>query len=144
MSTITAVNAFIGKTEAPTQSELTKAIGAKSRALWDELVHDIGEQTGATVQEWNSFSPKYGWSLRLKRAKRNIVYFIPLEGGFQVAFTLGEKAIKAAHDAGLSAKIMRIIDTAPQYPEGTGFRLDIERADDLPVIKTLAMIKMKN
>jgi len=39
---------------------------------------------------------------------------------------------------------MTIIDTAPKYPEGTGFRLDIEHADDLPAIKTLAMIKVKN
>jgi hypothetical protein len=144
MTILTAVNAFIGKTAAPTERELATALGKNAKAVWNKLILEIGDETGANVQEWNSYSPKHGWALRLKRAKRNIVYFIPFPGAFQVAFTLGEKAMQAARDAKLPARIVRIMEAAPKYVEGTGLRLDVERAEDVEVIKKLAMIKVKN
>ena len=144
MTILTAVNAFIGKTAAPTERELATALKKNAKAVWDKLILEIGDETGANVQEWNSYSPKHGWALRLKRAKRNIVYFIPFPGAFQVAFTLGEKAMQAARDAKLPARIVRIMEAAPKYVEGTGLRLDVERAEDVEVIKKLAMIKVKN
>ena len=36
------------------------------------------------------------------------------------------------------------MEAAPKYVEGTGLRLDVERAEDVEVIKKLAMIKVKN
>ncbi len=144
MTILTAVNAFIGKAAAPTERELATALKKNAKAVWDKLILEIGDETGANVQEWNSYSPKHGWSLRLKRAKRNIVYFIPFTGAFQVAFTLGEKAMQAARDAKLPARIVRIMEAAPKYVEGTGLRLDVELAEDVEVIKKLAMIKVKN
>ena len=144
MTTITAVNAFIGKAAAPTDTELASAIGKNAKTLWDRLVREIGDETGANVQEWESYSPKHGWSLRLKRAKRNIVYLIPFSGAFQVAFIFGEKAMQVARDEKLPARIVKIMEAAPKYVEGTGVRLDVERAEDVEVIKKLAMIKVKN
>jgi hypothetical protein len=144
MTILTAVNAFIGKAAAPTERELATALGKNVKAVWDKLILEIGDETGANVQEWNSYSPKHGWALRLKRAKRNIVYLIPFPGAFQVAFTLGEKAMQAARDAKLPARIVRIMEAAPKYVEGTGLRLDVERAEDVEFIKKLAMIKVKN
>jgi hypothetical protein len=144
MSTITPVNALIGKAAAPTDKELASALGRDAKTLWDRLVREIGEETGADIQEWNSYSPKHGWSLRLKRAKRNIVYLIPLTGAFQVAFTLGKKAMQAARDAKLPVRILKIMESAPKYVEGTGVRLDVERAEEVEIIKKLAMIKVKN
>lgn len=144
MSTVTAVNAFIGRTAAPTDKELASALGKNAKTLWDRLVREIGDETGANVQEWNSYSPKHGWALRLKRAKRNIVYLIPFTGAFQVAFILGEKAMQAARDAKLPARIVKVLEAAPKYVEGTGVRLDVERTEDVEIIKKLAMIKVKN
>jgi hypothetical protein len=144
MSTLTAVNAFIGKAAAPTDKELATALGKNAKTLWDKLVREIGDEAGANVREWNSYSPKHGWSLRLKRAKRNIVYLIPFSGAFQVAFIFGEKAMQVARDEKLPARIVKIMEAAPKYVEGTGVRLDVERAEDVEIIKKLAMIKVKN
>jgi hypothetical protein len=144
MTTLTAVNAFIGKAAAPTDKELATALGKNAKTLWDKLVREIGDEAGANVREWNSYSPKHGWSLRLKRAKRNIVYLIPFSGAFQVAFIFGEKAMQAARDEKLPARIVKIMEAAPKYVEGTGVRLDVERAEDVEIIKKLAMIKVKN
>lgn len=144
MTTLTASNVFIGKAAAPTEKELASALGKNAKALWDRLVLEIGDETGANVQQWNSYSPKHGWSLRLKRAKRNIVYLIPFTGAFQVAFTLGEKAMQAARSAKLPPRVVKIMEAAPKYVEGTGVRLDVERAEDVEIVKKLAMIKVKN
>ena len=65
-------NAFIGRTKPPTDEELSAELGVV-RALWDELLADLA----LPVQEWNSYSPKAGWSLKLKQGKRTIVYLSP-------------------------------------------------------------------
>jgi hypothetical protein len=136
------VNAFIGKTTRPTEVEVAAALGATA-ALWKELVEWMAEQ-GAAIQEWNSYSPKAGWALRLKVKKRNIVYLGPCGGCFRVSFILGEKAVAAARKSDLAKSTLKIIDEAPRYPEGTGVRLMVKAAKDLGAIKKLALIKMAN
>ena len=136
-------NAFIGKKTKPTEAELAAALGS-AKAVWDELVAGLASECGADVQEWNSYSPKAGWSLRLKHKKRVIVYLAPCEGCFRVAFVLGDKAVKAARESKLPERVMKIIDEAPRYPEGTGVRLEVKARKDIGVIKKLAAIKMEN
>jgi hypothetical protein len=136
------VNAFIGKAKAPTGAEVDAALGA-TVALWKQLVDWMAEQ-GAGESEWNSSGAKYGWALRLKVKKRNIVYLAPCEGCFRVAFVLGEKAVAAARKSDLAKSTLKIIDEAPRYAEGTGVRLMVKAAKDLAAIKKLALIKMAN
>ena len=104
----------------------------------------MAAQLGVPVQEWNSYSVKAGWSLRLKRAKRTIVWMSPCEGCFRVMFILGDKAVAAARQSGLPARVLRLIDEADKYPEGTGIRLLIKTPRDLPSVKKLAAIKLAN
>src|SRR5206468_12597255 len=100
-------NAFIGRTKAPGDEELSAELGA-ARGLWDQLVGELG-LTG----EWHSYSVKAGWSLRLKSGKRTVVYLTPCRGCFRVSFAMGEKAIAAAKEAGLPASVVKILDEAP-------------------------------
>ena len=135
-------NAFIGKTTQPTAKEVTAALGP-SAALWNQLVDWFAEQE-VTIQEWNSYSPKAGWALRLKIKKRNIVYLAPCAGCFRVAFIFGDKAVTAARQGDLSKSTLKLIDEAPRYPEGTGLRLTVKAAKDLAAIRKLALIKLAN
>jgi hypothetical protein len=136
------VNAFIGKTTQPTPKELYAALGS-SAELWNQLVDWLAEQ-GAATQEWNSYSPKAGWALRLKHKKRNIIYLAPCAGCFRVAFIFGDKAVAAAREGNLSKGTLKLLDEAPRYPEGTGLRLIVKAAKDLAAIKKLALIKLAN
>ena len=138
-----SLNAFVGKTEAPTIQELTKVLGP-AKALWDKLVDDLQQKDVVNGQEWGSYSPKAGWSLRLKRKDRVIVYLIPFHGSFQVSLVLGDKAVKAARECKLPKRVQQIIDEARRYAEGTGIRLNIESAEDLLAVEQLALIKMNN
>ena len=136
-------NAFIGKTEQPTDGELTAALGP-AKALWDQLIDDLADECGVVDQEWNSYSRKAGWTLRLKREQRNIVYLSPCEGCFRVSFALGDKAMRAARAAKLPQRIVKIMNEAPKYPEGTGVRITMKTPKDLAAVKMLAAIKLAN
>jgi len=130
-------NAFIGRTKPPTDEELATALGA-ARALWDEILADLA----LPVQEWNSYSPKAGWSLKLKQGKRTIVYLAPCQGSFRVAFILGAKALEAVRQAKPSQALRKTLDEAPRYPEGTGVRLHIKTRRDLAAVRKLAEAKL--
>lgn len=138
-----APNAFIGRTESPTDADLANSLGP-TKLLWDGLIADMAAQHDVTVQEWSSYSVKAGWSLRLKLGKRTILWMAPCEGHFRVAFILGDKAVLAARKSRLSASALRILDQAQKYPEGTGIRLQIKGPQDLATVKKLAVIKLRN
>ena len=142
MSAITP-NAFIGKAGRPTDADLEKALGP-TKPVWDGLIADLAAQHDVSIQEWKCYSVKTGWALRLMRGKRTIVWLAPCEGCFQVAFILGEKAVQAARQCGLSAPALRALDEAPKYPEGTGIRLLIKGPRDIPTVKKLTVVKLAN
>ncbi len=112
-------------------------------ALARMALYCLAEQ-GVGESEWKSSGLKYGWSLRLKVKKRNIVYLGPCAGCFRVAFALGDKAVAAARKSDLAKSTLKILDEAPRYAEGTGVKLMVKAAKDLAAIKKLALIKMAN
>ncbi len=136
-------NAFIGRTEAPDEAALAAALGPL-KAVWDGLIAEMAEHD-VKVPEWKSYSPKHGWALRLQRKKRTILWLAPCAGGcFQVMFILGDKAMKAARECGLSERALKILEEAPKYPEGTGIRLPIRGPKDLATVRKLAVVKLAN
>ena len=135
-------NAFIGKTTLPTAEEVTAALGS-SAEIWKQLVDWLAEQ-GIANPEWKSYSPKAGWSVRLKVKKRNIIYLSPCSGCFRVAFIFGDKAVAAARQADLSKSTLKLLNEALRYPEGTGLRLTVKSSKDLAAIRKLALIKLAN
>jgi hypothetical protein len=136
-------NAFVGRTKAPTDADLRSALGA-AKPLWDQVVVDMARELELSDSEWKSYGAKYGWALRLKRGKRNIVHLSPGEGRFTVLFILGDRAVAAARASRLGVAATKLIDAAPRYPEGTGIRLDVTRARQIPLIRKLARIKLDN
>jgi hypothetical protein len=136
-------NAFIGRAERPTDADLAGALGA-TKPLWDGLIADMADRHGVAVQEWKCSSPKTGWALLLKRAKRTILWMAPCQGSFRVSLILGGRAVLAARQSGPSARLLKIIDQAPKYPEGTGLRLQIKGPRDMAAVRKLAVAKLEN
>jgi hypothetical protein len=134
-------NAFIGKPQKPTDAELAAALGA-AKALWDQLLAGLADEHSLTVREWNSYSRKAGWSLRLKHKDRNILYLSPREGCFFASFALGDKAVAAARQSDLPQSVIKIINEAKRYAEGTGVRIEVKKPKDLETVTKLAGIKL--
>ena len=108
-------NAFIGQAKEPTDCELTAALGTV-KALWDQLVAELAAEQKLT-REWNSYSIKAGWALRLKRESRNIVYLSPSQSGFMASIALSEEAIRAAQAVKFPKHVLKIIAEAKKYAE---------------------------
>ena len=136
-------NAFIGKTNEPTEGELTAELGS-AMALWNDLIARLAAECHIVTQEWNSYSRKAGWSLRLKVKKRNILYLAPCHGAFRVAFVLGDKAVEAARHSTLPRKVVKMVEEGKRYPEGTAVRMDVTRTQDVAAIVKLAAIKLQH
>src|SRR5512146_683311 len=111
-------NAFIGKAAEPTHSEVEEVLGAKVK-LWDEFIAWMSEKEGVSDQEWKGIVvKKYGWSLRLKKKGRNIIYLSPGRDCFMASFILNDKALAEAKQAHLSKAVQDALEAAPRYPEG--------------------------
>jgi len=137
-------NAFIGKEDTPTRDEVEEALGAKVK-LWDELIQRMSEKEGVSDQEWKGVVvKKYGWSLRLKKKGRNILYLSPGEKCFMASFVLSDQALGEAKHAHLPKNIQDALESAPRYPEGNGLRLLVSRRADLAPIQKIAAIKIAN
>ena len=119
------------------------AVLGGAKPLWNELLAELTADHKLT-REWNSYSIKAGWSLRLKRKQRNILYLSPSRGGFMASFALGDKAIQAARASDLPARALKIIAEAKKYAEGTAVRIEVKGTEDLAAIKKLVEIKLAN
>lgn len=136
-------NAFAGKSAQPTETELAAELGP-AKAVWDRLLAELAQECGLVEREWNSYSPKAGWSLRLKRGGRNIVYLTPGHGCFMASFALGDKAVAVAHESKLPKAVLQIIGSARRYAEGTAVRMEVGGPRDIAAVKKLAAIKLEN
>jgi hypothetical protein len=136
-------NAFVGKKENPSPKDLAAALGI-SAAVWQQLISSLAARYRIVDQEWSSYSPKAGWSLKLKLKKRTILYLVPCVGCFRTFFVLGEKAVTVARESKLSDSVLRLLEEARRYPEGTGLSLVIKNARDLSSVMKLVQIKLAN
>lgn len=133
---------FMDNALPPDQQDLQEALG-NMFTYWMEIRQYTLLAYPQAIEEWNRPGQKYGWSFRIKDKKRAIVYLLPRDGYFLVAFVYGEKAIKDALDNIKSEAIRLIIESATKYAEGTGFRIEVRDSAELEDIKKLVDIKLK-
>jgi hypothetical protein len=126
---------------SPSEEQVLEALGPAAPA-WRALVSHVGRAHAPVTPHWSYSGSKYGWSLRLKRRKRVIVYLTPLWGRFLVGLVLGDRAVSAAEKSGLPETVLQALHEAPRYGEGTGLRLTVTDESLLPAIEKLILAKM--
>ncbi len=138
-----AFSLFEDKQKKPKPAQIDEALG-RSAMHWKGLIAHAEEAFAPLTQEWGFAGAKWGWSLRLKKKKRTIVYLTPRAKHFVAGFALGEKAVRAAHDEGLPGWVLETIEAAPKYAEGRGVRLEVRVKKDLEGVKQVAAVKRAN
>jgi hypothetical protein len=138
-----ALSALDDKSKLPDDGQLTEVLG-ETKKFWDEIIAHVSREFEPVTEEWKFSGAKWGWSLRLIRKKRTILYLTPCNGYYITGFVLGGKAVEAARASDLPKSVLEIINNAPKYAEGTALRLEIRSEEDLESIKKLAKIKMEN
>ena len=136
-------NAFAGRTKKPSETELRSVLGP-CHLLWTQLVSDLKRDFDLDGADWHSSGVKYGWSYRVQRKGRNIVYLGPRAGMFVAAFVFGDKAVAVIRKSDLPDYVLKMLADAKRYSEGTPLRIDVTKPEDLEVVKVLARIKLEN
>lgn len=136
-----ALSAFDDEAGPPNAGELAAVLGRASE-LWIGLVRHMSETYPPVAEDWNHGGDKFGWSLRLRRKNRNLLYLTPQLGQFLLGVVLGELAAERAHDEHLAEPVLAVIDSAPRYGEGRGIRIPIRTQDDLAIALALAALKL--
>jgi hypothetical protein len=132
---------FGDRTRIPTAGELEAALGPAIR-LWGALKAALAMEFDPVVEAWSFGGKAHGWSLRLKRRDRAIVYLTPLLGGFRASLALPERAVPVALESDLHGPIRAVVASAQAYPEGRAVRIEVTSEDDVADVMTLARIRM--
>ena len=133
-------NCFIGRKTKPAEADVRNALGP-AKATWDRLLTKLVAEKATDAQEWSSYSPKAGWSLKVKKGERTILYLSPCKQTFRASFALGETAIRAALSSGLPPVIQKLVREAKRYAEGAAVRLEVRTAADIESVLKLAAAK---
>ena len=137
------LSAFDDKAHQPKENEIQAKL-AKSYSAWVELRDTVVAKYPPIAETWAYTGKSTGWGMRLKIGERIIMYMTPCEEYFRASFVLGEKAVKAAHEAKLPASVLAVIDSAKKYAEGRGVRFEVQSIKDIKGVVELAVVKIAN
>ena len=138
-----AVSVFDDKSTKPDEKSLKRSLG-DTYAVWQTIDEHLQQEYGDISSEWNHYSKKSGWVLKVVQKKRAIFYLIPQKGHFDVSFVFGDKAVAAAEQSKLPQKMMEELRNARRYVEGRGLRVPVKSSRALKSVKTLVAIKLAN
>lgn len=132
---------FLDKEVIPMKEDLIDNLGITYK-LWAELYDFVFSKYPSGFAEWNFPGKRYGWSYRIKDKKRAIIYFLPRESYFKVAFVFSQKAVDAVLNSEINIEIKTSLEQATKYAEGRGIRIDVKEDSIIPDIKKLIEIKL--
>ena len=127
----------------PTSAELVELLGSTSE-LWTELQQAIRARYEPVTERWVYGGRKYGWSCRLERGKKGILYMTPDAGHFRVGLALPDAARDAALVGDVPLHIREELAVATKAIEGWPVRMPVRTAGDVAVAVKLAEIKLSN
>jgi hypothetical protein len=134
---------FTNKSSIPSDLDLQESLG-KTFHLWKTIEEYVHFKYPGVKEEWHYPGEKYGWGYRLKDPKRVLVYLLPRENCFKIAFVFGQKATMTIMDSNISAEIKKELSDAKVYAEGRGIRIEIKDDAIIEDIKLLIDIKIAN
>ena len=137
------ISIFTDKTAEPTQKDLQEQL-ASLYPLWEQIAESVRKKYPNPKEEWNYPGKNYGWSFRLKDKKRAIIYLLPRQGYFKVAFVFGQKATDQIMAGDIDAAIKEDLAGAKKYAEGRGLSIEVHNAKPINDIEKLIDIKIAN
>jgi hypothetical protein len=134
---------FTNKAETPNEIGLQEALG-ETYAYWQIFAEHTKKLYPESTEEWSFTSEKFGWSFRIKDKKRVLIYLLPRDKFFKVAFVFGQKATDVIMESNISESLKKELQAAKVYAEGRGIRIEIKDEIWLKDILNLIEIKIKH
>lgn len=132
---------FTFKNSKPTDEDLENALG-NTYQIWKDIEDFTKIKYKNAICEWNFSSQKFGWSYKIKDSKRVLVYLLPRDRFFKVAFVFGEKALAQIFESDISETIKSDLNNAKKYTEGKGIRIEVKDLSDMKDIQKLVILKI--
>lgn len=133
---------FMQKDTQPDDQQLKVALGS-TFSMWETLKEAVRELEPAAKENWHFSGQKFGWSYRMSDAKRVLIYLLPREHYFKVAFVFGDKAVETIKSSAIAPQIIKELLETKKYAEGSGIRLAVNEKKDLHDILKLLEMKIK-
>lgn len=134
---------FMDKKANPRPEDLEKAVG-NTFSIWQSLAEFTKQSFPGATEGWNYTSEKFGWSFRISDKKRVLLYLLPRDKFFKVAFVFGQKATDEVLKSNVAESIKKELKKAKVYAEGRGIRIEIRNKDLIEDLKKLIEIKIKS
>jgi hypothetical protein len=137
------ISIFTNKQIIPNENNILESLGV-TYELWKSIRGYVTLKYPDAIEEWNYSGDKYGWSFRIKDKKRAIIYLLPRDNYFKVAFVFGQNATDIIMESTISVQIKKELAEAKKYAEGRGIRIEINNKNILNDINKLIDIKLAN
>ena len=134
---------FMNKAVVPTDDMLRDELGERY-GWWLKIRQDVREKYPEVLEEWNFPGTKFGWSYRMKDKKRAILYLLPRNGFFLVAFVFGQKATNVILEGDFADLVKQELEAARVYAEGRGIRIPMQDETILQDVLKLISVKLAN
>ena len=121
---MTDISIFSDKAVLPSDQAVVAKLDL-SYKYWSQIKEYVLERYLDGICEWNFPGKKYGWSFRIKDKRRAIIYFLPRDNYFKVAFVFGQKATDIILNSDISESIKNELAQARKYAEGRGIRIEV-------------------
>lgn len=134
---------FIDKNEVPTEEQLCDALG-ETYPFWQFITSQALVLHPEATTLWHYSGEKFGWSFRISDTKRVLIYLLPRDRFFKVAFVFSQKATDAVLKSDIADSIKNELMAAKPNAEGRGIRIAITNESQINDIKQLISIKISN
>ena len=101
-----AVSYFDDKSMKPDIKMISVAL-ADSYPIWEEFRNHIISEYPRITEDWKHYGKAAGWSCKLISTKRNLIFFVPLDGSFRVRLVFGNKAVDCIEAASVPEDIKK-------------------------------------
>jgi len=117
---------------------------AESKSYLDKIAEFIESEYGDFRPEWKFYNQKSGWILKMFSKKRNVMFIVPCDNYFRVAFTFGGKASDLIFNSKLPDSLKMDLFEAKKYAEGRTIQIEVKTKNDLDNILEIIKIKLMN
>lgn len=117
---------------------------AESKSYLDKIAEFIESEYGDFRPEWKFYNQKSGWILKMFSKKRNVMFIVPCDKYFRVAFTFGGKASDLIFNSKLPDSLKKDLFEAKKYAEGRTIQIEVKTKNDLDNILEMIKIKLMN
>ncbi len=117
---------------------------ADTKSYFDKIAAFIESEYIDFKPEWKFYNQKSGWILKMFSKKRNVLFIIPCNKYFRVAFTFGDKASDLIFNSKLPDSIKKALFEAKKYAEGRTIQVEVKTSIDLDNILEMIRIKLAN